>query len=184
MRSVSLNKTMRSEILSSVMDQWKQENPEPDKAHASDKFAQKVWKKYYKNDLLKLEKAPQRFLKKTSAVNICVNGEVLRLDLKDGLPRDWASEYNIPVLESMDDGDKRYSEYKAVIDAHDSWSKECDLIRRETKAIIDSVNTTKQLLDLWPQVHDFLPAYLSDPDKAIKLPAIKVSRLNERLGIK
>lgn len=56
--------------------------------------------------------------------------------------------------------------------------------KSEVNDILHAVNTTKQLVEAWPEIEQFIPAYLVDPSKAINLPAIPTSRLNEKLGIK
>ncbi len=52
---------------------------------------------------------------------------------------------------------------------------------REVKNVMYSVNTTKQLLELWPEVEKFLTPYLSNPSNTT-LPAVNIKRVNEILG--
>lgn len=48
-------------------------------------------------------------------------------------------------------------------------------------AVIDSVTTVKRLLEVWPEVHDFLPEENAGP--VGNLPAVLVSDLNAALGL-
>ena len=41
----------------------------------------------------------------------------------------------------------------------------------EICAVLDSVNTTKQLLEAWPEIERFMPSGYVDPSK-VQLPAI------------
>lgn len=63
------------------------------------------------------------------------------------------------------------------------------LWQRERKQLIDEVtdtlsqfNTSKQLLEGWPDIAGYLPPHLTTVS-AIKLPAVAINRLNERLGL-
>jgi hypothetical protein len=52
----------------------------------------------------------------------------------------------------------------------------------EVKPILDSVNTSLQLVTLWPSCEKYLPASVADPEKGIQLPALTVSRLEEKIA--
>lgn len=59
---------------------------------------------------------------------------------------------------------------------------EYNKLRSEIKPVLDSFNTTKQLLETWPSVEKFLPANIADPDKGINLPALSLSRLEAKIN--
>lgn len=48
--------------------------------------------------------------------------------------------------------------------------------------ILDSVSTTKQLIELWPEVKEFIPSDALDPS-TIRLPAICTASLNSKLSL-
>lgn len=64
------------------------------------------------------------------------------------------------------------------------WSQERDQLRRETSDLLEQYNTTKQVRDSWPELVNYLPAHIADPERAVTLPVLATSRLSERLGIK
>lgn len=183
-KSVTLTKAMREDILHSVIKRWKETNKEPDKKEASHKFAVWLWGDYYKKVKDKFDGVPKKFLNLRADLKFCVDGEVDQVSFKKGdeMPCDWAAYYG-PILKTITSSHKEYSKYKSVVGKWDVWLGSGREVEMETKAILDSVNTTRQLLDLWPQCEPFLPAHIADPDKAIRLPAIQVSRLNERIGV-
>ncbi len=51
----------------------------------------------------------------------------------------------------------------------------------EAQVVLDSVNTSGQLIELWPAVEQFIPAHLADPQKGINLPALTISRLEDKI---
>ena len=55
-------------------------------------------------------------------------------------------------------------------------------LRKEVKPILDSFGSTRQLLDTWPSLEKFLPANVADPDKGVNLPALSLSRLEEKIN--
>lgn len=185
MKSVTLTKSMRHDILVSIIDKWKEKNPVPKLEQAEHDFAMYLWNDYFKKQKPKLKDVPRDFMRLARNVKFCVNGEVGEVSFLEEkeMPRNWESSYNSPVLKTVIDSNKEYCKYKKVKDAHSDWLEKGREIQIETKAILESVNTTRQLLELWEQCEPFLPAYIADPDKAIKLPAIKMSRLNERIGL-
>lgn len=63
------------------------------------------------------------------------------------------------------------------------WEEKRKQLRSETRDLLNSFNTTKQLREGWPAALPFLPPHLADPEKVVNLPVPTVSRLNERLGI-
>jgi len=184
MKSVTLTKQMREDILTSVLDKWAEINTEPDLVLANHNFATWLWRDYYKKERDLFDDIPNGFLNISKEMRFCVNGEVKEVSLKEGFgkPVDWVS-YRSPVLKTIRDTHKEYTKYEKVSDAHNRWRALWKEVSRETRAILESVNTTRQLLELWPQSEPFLPAHIADPDRAIRLPAIQMSRLNERLGI-
>lgn len=77
-----------------------------------------------------------------------------------------------------------YGRYKKAREARKAWEQERDRLRSEATDALEQFNTTKQLREHWPEIVDFLPAHVADPTRAIQLPTVSVSKLNERLGFK
>lgn len=63
---------------------------------------------------------------------------------------------------------------------YDEHVKERRLYRDEITNIIYNVNTTGQLLDVWPEVEKFLPETAVNPSKTT-LPAVSTKKLNAAL---
>lgn len=57
----------------------------------------------------------------------------------------------------------------------------CVDLRAEVRPILDSVGSTKQLLEIWPSMENFLPPHIADPDTGINLPALSISRLQQKI---
>ena len=74
----------------------------------------------------------------------------------------------------------RYMKQREMITAHD---RDVNFYKDETMRILHSVNTVKQLLQVWPEVKEFLPDSAKNVDNA-QLPMVQVTKLNEQLGIK
>lgn len=185
MKSVTLTKSMREDILSSVIRQWEKMNKAPDFKQAQHDFAMLLWEEKYGKYQKHFNAVPENCIKRSEYVRYCVGGQVKGASFKDGKKMPVAMDgYSDPIIKSFDDSDTDYQDFMKVSNAYDEWEKRRSEVIRETQAVLESVNTTRQLLELWPQCEPFLPAHIADPDKAIRLPAMQMSRLNERLGIK
>jgi len=79
--------------------------------------------------------------------------------------------------------DKTYQAYTKAQREQRKWEEERSKVREEISDYLNQFNTTKQIRDGWPELVDYLPAHLADPERVIQLPAIARSRLNERLGL-
>lgn len=88
---------------------------------------------------------------------------------------------NVFVFPSSCAGYQKYLENSKATLEH---TKERDRLKREATDYLDQFNTTGQLREYWPEIMQYVPAHLADPEKVIHLPALTNSRLNERLGIK
>lgn len=74
----------------------------------------------------------------------------------------------------------RYMKKREMITAHD---RDVSIYKDEAMRIMCSVNTVKPLLQVWPEVEEFLPDSTKNVDNA-QLPMVQVTKLNEQLGIK
>jgi len=80
---------------------------------------------------------------------------------------EWASTF--AYLDSL----KKYK---------DEYIKERSDLKKEIEPILASFGSTKQLLETWPSMEKFLPPNIADPDKGVKLPALSLSRLEEKIN--
>lgn len=113
--------------------------------------------------------------------------------LKPYMHNEDASYFNVFTARIPNDSGNLYLEHsnKCEIyldyiqkgkDLH-AWKKERANVCNEFKDYLNQFNTTKQIRDGWPELEQYLPAHIADPEKVIQLPALARSRLNERLGI-
>lgn len=78
-----------------------------------------------------------------------------------------------------------FNEYKAKARELDELRKSINesrlALRRKALTIIESVTTIKRLLEIWPQVHEFLPEIVSGPSGGV--PAQLIEEINEEFGL-
>ena len=53
--------------------------------------------------------------------------------------------------------------------------------KQDVSQVIDGCNTSKQLLEVWKEVEQFLPVGVANPS-SINLPAVSIASLNRKLG--
>lgn len=185
MKSIRLTNVMRDEIIKSISDQYNKQNPIPfDLEKEEENLAIYFYEKAYSAILPALKKVPNDFFTFSDCVVVCINGEQTRFNVGKKIFRVKASENYNRKPDYVADKDERLELFHAAKDAVKEWEKKKLELYREAKAVIDNCNTNLQLIEMWPQIEPFLPAYIANPEKAIRLPAIQTSRLNERLGIK
>lgn len=182
MKSMKLNKTIRKDICDSVMDQWEKSNPEPDITKAHNAFGDWLYKRHFGKFMDAFAKVPNEFLRTTKQVAFMHEGSTRQVHMSEERPFNWG-QYQTRTLEIFDKAPKQLQKMLDVEDAHGEWTQQRKELERETKLVLDSVNTTNQLIEAWPAVEPFFPAYIANPDKGIRLPAIQTSRLTERLGL-
>jgi len=182
MKSIKLNQTIRDDILLSIMSMWDEKNTEPDIKTAEHTLALWLWGRCVGKGL-SFDGVPDKFLNKSTGIKFSFGGDVNQVHLEYAMPV-WWGRYDVPVLEVFEKEHKELKKFHKTNADHETWRAQRDEIKRESAVVLESVNTTKQLVEMWPQCEPFLPAYVANPDQAVRLPAIPLSRLNERLGIK
>lgn len=75
-----------------------------------------------------------------------------------------------------------FQEEKEVRRMFNVWSKERNQLRKEVMDTLEQFNTSKQLIEGWPEVEGYMPPHMSDMS-VINLPAVSINRLNERLAL-
>lgn len=184
-KSIRLSGQKREDILDSVMTQWAENNKAPDKTKAEHELSEYYYSQSVNSKLIsKLEeKSVQPFLKKGEIILVQVAQEFYRLHLKEEKPLKDNSFHPkcCLVLDKKPEIHEAYD--KIGVEYSKYWDERCKF-KSEVSGILDTVNTTRQLVELWPEIEKFLPAYLADPSKGVQLPAIPTSRLNQKLGVK
>lgn len=75
-----------------------------------------------------------------------------------------------------------FQEEKEVRRMFNVWSKERNQLRKEVMVTLEQFNTSKQLIEGWPEVEGYMPLYMADIN-VINLPSVSINRLNERLAL-
>ena len=76
-----------------------------------------------------------------------------------------------------------FQEEKEVRRNFNNWSKERNQLCKEVMDTLEQFNTSKQLIEGWPEVEGYMPPHMADMS-VINLPAVSINRLNERLALK
>ena len=66
-------------------------------------------------------------------------------------------------------------------EALSAYEAELTKYTQSVRQVLDGVNTSKQLMEVWPEVEKFLPQGVTNPSK-INLPAVSIAGLNSKLG--
>lgn len=86
------------------------------------------------------------------------------------------------ISEALKDIKKEKKNDKAIKKALNTHNVERLEYRETVKDVIDGVNTTGQLLEVWEEVEQFLPQGISNPS-GINLPTINIKSLNSKIGL-
>jgi hypothetical protein len=54
---------------------------------------------------------------------------------------------------------------------------------KEVWQVLESVNTTGKLVEIWAAAEQYIPAHLNEPGQGINLPILHTSRLDAALGV-
>ncbi|ADX87787.1 hypothetical protein TU12-16_00165 [Vibrio phage ICP2_2006_A] len=189
MKSIRLNQQIRSEIVSNVLKAWAIENPKPECVGKPSKntlldAAYAQWKKDFQLDILFSCGLKDEILNKESHVSLRVVDEHGTEIIYEGMYFKNAGGKNErrPFLPTgalqLTTSSPVYIEWKKQ---HDEFILQYEQVKKweqtradkatEIRAVLDSVNTTKQLLEAWPEIERFMPSGYVDPSK-VQLPAI------------
>lgn len=195
-KSVRLNNDARRSICASILQEFAanfrrtHQLAEPDEYGSYEPLKnamlrsamEQVWDDKYGRDVLKTLSELPPALRPTDT-SFSVSNEVTKRQMQvtiKGKPGRLASGVDFVLTE--EEWEYYFKEWERVCQEVDRLSAETTAFRAEVMAVLDSVNTTKQLLELWPSCEKFIPAHLYNPELGIKLPALHISRLEERLG--
>lgn len=184
-KSVRLNKEIRTRILTSIMDKYRDKNPlpvEPAKEH--NWLAESVYARKYGHLEQDISEIPSELLDMRSYILVQVAGHGLNPDFLevDGVTpkRAFAQIYHPATPEEEAEYVRVNKENRKLQQAHDKAVRDMNTYREEVRDVLSSVNTSKQLVELWPEVEEFIPNTLRDPSN-IQLPTVSVASLNDAL---
>lgn len=184
-KSIRLSAAIRANICASMLVAWEKNNVSPrDPKEIEHRVAEELWINSYASIKPSLKKIPEQMLRWAEHVKVQVAGVVTCYDLSEKRPYPWRDQYNSSILEILDQPTVLMGLLEDARTAKEDWNKLRYDFREEIKTILDSVQTTGQLIQVWPEAEQYLPPFAADPSKGINLPALKTSRLNSLLGIK
>lgn len=193
MKSLRLNKEMRENILNNFVAKYLEANPKPESTLSKNKIqsdiANKIHQKVYAN-VVALN-IPDEFVNTSSYVAVQLpNESVSHWVYRDN---EGNSVYKVSTKLSkveyvFTESDPLWLEYKEL-DAQlkeqskvfEQHSKDLGKFKAEVKQVLDSVNTTGQLVEVWPEAAPFVPQEISNPS-SINLPAVNFAELNKVIG--
>lgn len=196
-KSVRLNTYLRKEILDSVMLEFAINTLRPLGFESSMELKQKIlqegvdvlthlWDETYGN--LGLARLPKWATDQSNKFTIAQEGDTSNT-YAEYVHWGERKSVNRRPCKSAIDLLVTAEEWKALLCTKHSlqralvkYDEDSTQLRREVYPILESFNSTKQLLDAWPSMEKFLPPNIADPDKGINLPALSLSRLEEKIN--
>lgn len=207
--SVRLTNALREEIQQKLINH-KFTKPLGKLADRRQRFAHKIYNDVYskaQRDLM--EKCPKDWLNTSSSISIAFggcsnvrhlafNGDQYRYschsEIRVKAERRESIEKIVPegssyhrCLKRYEHGSKFYDEFHEIENAETDLHEQVHKAMAQSKAALWSVNTLKQLLELWPEIESFVPEYALRQDTSStkkNLPAIPVDDLNASFGLK
>lgn len=195
MKSVRLNSYLRECILESVLREFESnyfksrsvlkcsshKGFKDALAELKGKRVSLLWDKLYGKHRKDIEQCPEWARSDSTQLQVSLELDSSKMfsGFTEGLP---CSRASVDAVLTQDEWETYLGEYYRVKKEGDAYEKEKRDLRREVKPIIDSFGSTKQLIETWPSMEKFLPANIADPDKGVALPALSLSRLEEKIN--
>jgi hypothetical protein len=182
MKSIKMSRAIREQITYEMKSAWIKNNPAKfDMKKERKKVGDWVWNKAYGN--VNFGDTPNELLNTQSSIYFFVGSECHNFIMSE-LKASVRKGYDSSPDKTFDKNPRILNSFLDKRSKHDDWLKEKSSFVEQINQIVNSVNTTKQLVEIWPEAEQYLPAYANDPSKGINLPALKTSMLNAALGIK
>lgn len=190
MKSIRLTKDTREAILKSMCDGFTENYfkktvykdlaaMQTAKQYAEESALKKLWVDTYGQYQEALSKLPT-FLHSGKEFKVMSQTGHIRVLSGHGFPGKNTSGADV-VLDD-DVFEAAFKESRDIQKKMYTFNKELSAFKKEVNEVLQSVNTTKQLLEIWPSAEAYIPAHIQDPDKGMRLPALHISRLEERLN--
>lgn len=196
MKSIRLNKTLRAEILANIEVAYIEANPTPHVTGALKNLLANVEVTYRGQAQVLMDifrkNAAERYICKLSDIYITVNGSTCTTRLKDSdgnvetlVDLNPEGHFRVYDKESVEPEYIQYLADKKVQRKQEAdvatWKLQLTNYLRDVGHVLDGVNTTEQLLTVWPEAEGFLPSGIVNPSR-IQLPAISIANLNAKLS--
>jgi len=186
MKSIRLSKQLRLEIIQNISEAYNKTTPPP--APGRDEidraFARDVYDRYIEDYIDEISQVPSDFINTAYSFQITIGGQYKYLYLYKGDKPDYQPmPKSGAVLMQLSSDAEEVEEYENLLADFDEWSKKKNAMISQATAIIDQVNTTKQLVETWAEVEPMIPEYIRNPSKGIQLPAVLTESLNNSIGL-
>lgn len=193
MKSRKLTVSLKDSIVESMLENWDASNEEPKitrtRGQIQSDLAMACRKEVYgKYDFSLL---PEDFFNRECKIMVMFpNDSVVSLEYprdKDGYRQYLPATRDSKVELVIKEGDKFFKEYQESLETlkteNEAYNKHIglrDKFSSEVRQVLDSVNMTKQLIEVWPEVENHLPPEVKDPS-AIQLPSVNLQELTNQL---
>lgn len=192
MKSMRLTQQMRQNIVNNFLAKRDEKQPKPEGGNSVEQLkaelAEGIWKKVYGG--INLSNVPDDMLCTNNSVRIqWPNGSVDWLyyldDKGSDIRKPSTSKSKVEYIITEDC--ELYVEYKSNLEEAkakrkvvEDWKKERESFADQVRQVVDAVNTTKQLLEVWPECESFIPSDIRDPS-SITLPSVNLAELSKQV---
>lgn len=206
-KSIRLNTEIRNDIINNIAAAYDKANPKPELTIDTTGILEKAVRQHYMKQSLELRKVidANPILADAIKTSSCLEyrsptgswGSVRLYDTddKDAVPvypiakfagtRDFHNEEYLAKNPSLKKAAEEFTSLQKAArkerEAVSTWEKERTKYLDEILQVLRGVTTTKQLMEQWPEVKEYIPTSYFNPSK-ICLPAINTQALNAKLG--
>lgn len=195
MKSVRLTKDLRQRILESYVACYDASNPAPQQYTEKTiigVFSETIRKRIFDKHNVDETSIPNEFLRTAYYINALLPDDTytyLYFYNEDGTDTVYKP---LPYLDGairIEDNDPAYIQYKEskrklkeLNKEYEEYVEKRNFVISQVRMALDSVNTTGQLLTVWPEAEQFIPSDVLDFSK-INLPSVSFNDLNKAAGI-
>lgn len=164
MKSIRLNEMLRQEICNNALNHVFKKRDEEIKKKEETLAIQTYLAMYSKEEIELMGNAPKKAFRRENYIYVNYNGRRKCLDFKKEMPHfyDHESKTKFPSDHQLTKFFEELEEQK------DSLKRDRRELSLKIKSTLNSVNTTNQLLEIWPEAKEYIPAQ----KEKVLLPAI------------
>lgn len=207
-KSIRLNKSLRAEIVNNIMSSYDAANPEPVRPEPKGGSIKDIVKANFLNKHKKvIEEVGNLSPNTLSILNLLKKSDHVSYKSETGhwecfyFTEEELEEFKIPYslhyaasinlsdpaqltapLRKALEAKKKFE--KTTLKVFKQKYKDYELERKnyvqQIQTVLDGVNTSNQLLEVWPEVEEYLPIGVVEPSK-IQLPSVNIQTLNSAL---
>lgn len=201
MKSIRLNTKIRNDIIDNIRAAYDKANPKPELTIDTTDILAKAVRQHYMKQSLELRKVVnanpelQGAMSTHSSISyVSPTGSWERIRPEEGevfyskyanTTRDFTNTEYLAKNPSLKKAAEEFTSLQKAARqeraAVSKWEQERTKYLDEIMQVLVGVTTTKQLMEQWPEVKDYIPTSYFNPSK-IALPAINTKALNAKLG--